>query len=154
MSGSYFGGWHGATHDHPVVRAQARPAGGKTGRAKASRAAAHVRRVRRSCRNGAVKCIKRTGQAASANEKSWPNLRALTRPAATVTVTGPLSGLSPLIGVGRKRDQRLETGAACRAQPNVTSVLVAPVLGPFGRNQLIIALNATHHVSLPTSMRR
>jgi hypothetical protein len=60
--------------------------------------------------------------------------------------------IPPLFAVGRKRDQRLETGAARRAQPNVTNVLVAQVLGPFGRNQLSVALNAMHHVSPPTSM--
>jgi hypothetical protein len=32
--------------------------------------------------------------------------------------------------------------------PNVTGVLVAPILGPHRRNQLSIALNATHHVNL------
>ena len=58
-----------------------------------------------------------------------------------------------LLSVGNQTSE-LKTGAACRAQPNVTSVPVAPVLGPFGRNQLSIAMNATHYVSLPTSKRR
>ena len=39
------------------------------------------------------------------------------------------------LGLGRKKDQRPETGAAFRAVPNVTGVPIAPVLGPFGRNQ-------------------
>ena len=47
-----------------------------------------------------------------------------------------------------------ETGAAFRAKPNMTGVLVGPILGPYGCNRLSIALNATHHVNLPTSMRR
>jgi hypothetical protein len=58
------------------------------------------------------------------------------------------------VGVGRKGDQRRKTGAAFPAVPNVTRVLVAPILGPYGRNQLSIALNATHHVNLTTSTRR
>src|SRR4029077_6362359 len=58
------------------------------------------------------------------------------------------------IGVGRKGDHRRKAGAAFRAEPNVTGVLAAPILGPYGRNQLSIALNTTHHVNLPSSMRR
>jgi hypothetical protein len=50
-------------------------------------------------------------------------------------------------GVGRKRDHRRKTGAAFRAKPNVTGVLVAPILGPYGRNQLSVAVNAMHHVN-------
>jgi hypothetical protein len=58
------------------------------------------------------------------------------------------------VGVGRKGNQGRKTGAAFRAMPNMTGVLLAPIFRPYGRNQLIIALNAMHHVNLPTSMRR
>jgi hypothetical protein len=57
------------------------------------------------------------------------------------------------VGVGRKGNQGRKTGAAFRAMPNMTGVLLAPIFRPYGRNQLIIALNAMHHVNLPTSMR-
>ena len=50
------------------------------------------------------------------------------------------------VGVGGKGDHRRKAGAAFRAEPNVTRVLVAPILGPDGRNQLSIAVNTTHHV--------
>ena len=53
--------------------------------------------------------------------------------------------------VGRKRDHRRKTGAAFWAEPNVTGVLVAPILGPYGRNQLSIAVNATHQHGDPHS---
>jgi hypothetical protein len=55
------------------------------------------------------------------------------------------------VGVGRKRDHRRKTGAAFWAEPNVTSVLVAPILGPYGRNQLSIAVNATNQHGDPHS---
>jgi hypothetical protein len=29
-------------------------------------------------------------------------------------------------------------------------VLVAPILGPYGRNQLSVTVNTTHHVNLST----
>ncbi len=54
----------------------------------------------------------------------------------------------------RKSDHRRESGAASRAEPNMTGVLVAPILGPYRRDQLSIALNATHHVNLLTNIRR
>ena len=47
--------------------------------------------------------------------------------------------------VGRKRDHGRKTGAAFRAKPNVTGMPVAPILGPYGRNQFSIAVNAMHH---------
>src|SRR5262249_28715894 len=53
--------------------------------------------------------------------------------------------------VGRKRDHRRKTGAAFWAEPNVTGVLVAPILGPYGRNQLSIAVNATRQHGDPHS---
>src|SRR5262249_35514245 len=53
--------------------------------------------------------------------------------------------------VGRKRDHRRKTGAAFWAEPNVTGVLIAPILGPYGRNQLSIAVNATHQHGDPHS---
>jgi hypothetical protein len=58
------------------------------------------------------------------------------------------------VGISRKGDQRRKTGAAFPAVPNVTRLLVAPILGSYGRNQLRIALNAMHHVNLTTSTRR
>jgi hypothetical protein len=44
----------------------------------------------------------------------------------------------------RKQDQRVETATAFPAVPNMTGALIAPVLGPFGGDQLITALNAFH----------
>jgi hypothetical protein len=41
------------------------------------------------------------------------------------------------VGVSRKGDQRRKTGAAFPAVPNVTDVLVGPILGPYGRNQCV-----------------
>jgi|SRR6516162_9784952 len=58
------------------------------------------------------------------------------------------------VGFVKKGDQGRKTGAAFRAVPNVTRVVVAPILRPYGRNQLSIALNATQHVTLPTNTRR
>ena len=59
-----------------------------------------------------------------------------------------------IVTVGRKRDQGRKTGAAFRAMPNVTGVLVAPILGPYGRNQLSIAVNATHQHGEPSQSPR
>src|SRR5215471_9785891 len=59
-----------------------------------------------------------------------------------------------LVGIVGKGDRGRKTGAAFRAMPNVTCVVVAPILGPHGRNQLSIALNATHHVNVLTNMDR
>jgi hypothetical protein len=56
----------------------------------------------------------------------------------------PCREIFHLIGVGRKQDERLETAAAFPAVPNMTGALIAPVLRPFGGNQLITALNAFH----------
>jgi hypothetical protein len=56
------------------------------------------------------------------------------------------------VGIVRKGDQGRKTGAAFRAMPNVTSVVVAPVLGSHRRNQVSTALNAMHHVNLLTKM--
>ena len=58
------------------------------------------------------------------------------------------------LGVVRKRDQGRKTGAAFWAMPNVTRVVVAPVLGPHRRNQVSTALNAMHDVNLLTNMNR
>ena len=58
------------------------------------------------------------------------------------------------VGFVKKGDQGRKAGAAFRAVPNVTRVVVAPILRPYGRNQLSIALNATQHVTLPTNTRR
>ncbi len=58
------------------------------------------------------------------------------------------------VGFVKEGDQGRKTGAAFRAVPNVTRVVVAPILRPYGRNQLSIALNATQHVTLPTNTRR
>src|SRR5262249_6301398 len=55
------------------------------------------------------------------------------------------------VGIVRKADQGRKTGAAFRAMPNVTRVVVAPILGPHRRNQVSTALNATHHVNLLTA---
>jgi hypothetical protein len=49
-----------------------------------------------------------------------------------------------LTGLGRKQDQRVETATAFPAVPNVTGALIAPVLRPFGGDQVITALNAFH----------
>src|SRR5215472_3648208 len=48
------------------------------------------------------------------------------------------------VGIVRKGDQGRETGVAFRAMPNVTRVVVAPILGTHRRNQASTALNATH----------
>src|SRR5262249_14826447 len=58
------------------------------------------------------------------------------------------------VGIVRKGDQGRKTGAAIRAMPNVTRVVVAPILGPHRRNQVSTALNAIHHVNLLTKMYR
>jgi hypothetical protein len=58
--------------------------------------------------------------------------------------TSLVSGGVHLLGVGRKQDERLETAAAFPAVPNMTGAPIAPVLGPFGGDQLITALNAFH----------
>ena len=58
------------------------------------------------------------------------------------------------IGIVRKGDQGRKTGAATRAMPNVTGVLVAPILGSHRRNQLGIAVNATHQHGDPHSPPR
>jgi hypothetical protein len=58
------------------------------------------------------------------------------------------------IGIVRKGDQRRKTGAATRAMPNVTGVLVAPILGSHRRNQLSIAVSATHQHRDPHSPPR
>src|SRR5215471_9929228 len=58
------------------------------------------------------------------------------------------------VGIVRKGDQRRKTGAAFRAVPNVTRVVVAPILGPHRRNQVSTALNAMHHVNLLTNVYR
>jgi hypothetical protein len=58
------------------------------------------------------------------------------------------------IGIVRKGDQGRKTGAATRAMPDVTGVLVAPILGSHRRNQLGIAVNATHQHGDPHSPPR
>jgi hypothetical protein len=58
------------------------------------------------------------------------------------------------LGIVRKGDQGRKTGAATRAMPNVTCVLVAPILGSHRRNQLGIAVNATHQHGDPHSPPR
>jgi hypothetical protein len=58
--------------------------------------------------------------------------------------TSLVSGGVHLLGVGRKQDERLETAAAFPTVPNMTGAPIAPVLGPFGGDQLITALNAFH----------
>jgi hypothetical protein len=58
------------------------------------------------------------------------------------------------IAIVRKGDQRRKTGAATRAMPDVTGVLVAPILGSHRRNQLGIAVNATHQHGDPHSPPR
>ena len=58
------------------------------------------------------------------------------------------------VGIVRKGDQRRKTGAAFRAVPNVTRVVVAPILGPHRRNQVSTALNAMHPVNLLTNVYR
>jgi hypothetical protein len=47
-------------------------------------------------------------------------------------------------GLGWKQDQRVETATALLAVPNMTGALIAPVLRPFGGDQLTTALNAFH----------
>src|SRR6516225_7602341 len=47
-----------------------------------------------------------------------------------------------------------EIGAAFWAEPNVTGVVAAPILGPYGRNQLSIAVNATHQHGDPSQSPR
>jgi hypothetical protein len=54
----------------------------------------------------------------------------------------PCREIFHLLGVGGKQDARLETAAALPAVPNMTGALIAPVLRPFGGDQLITALNA------------
>jgi hypothetical protein len=51
---------------------------------------------------------------------------------------------SAMGGVGRKYDQRPETGATFRAVPNMTDLSLIAILGPFGGNQLIVAMGAAH----------
>src|SRR5215471_20102896 len=63
-----------------------------------------------------------------------------------------IAALRLSVGIVGKGDRGRKTGA--RAMPNVTCVVVAPILGPHGRNQLSIALNATHHVKVLTNMDR
>ena len=46
------------------------------------------------------------------------------------------------LGVGRKRDERLKTAVASPTVPNMMDLPLIPILGPFGGNQLIAALNA------------
>src|SRR5262252_1053222 len=65
-----------------------------------------------------------------------------------------IAALRLSVGIVGKGDRGRKTGAAFRAMPNVTCVVVAPILGPHGRNQLTIALNATHHVNVLTNMDR
>jgi hypothetical protein len=65
------------------------------------------------------------------------------RPAATGNI-GLLSSYFSLTWSRRKQDQRVETATAFPAVPNMTGALIAPVLRPFGGDQLITALNAFH----------
>src|SRR6516162_5726669 len=58
------------------------------------------------------------------------------------------------VGIVRKGDQGRKTGAAFRAMPNVTRVVVAPILGPHRRNQVTAALNATNQHGDPHSPPR
>ena len=58
------------------------------------------------------------------------------------------------LGIVGKGDQGRKTGAALRAMPNVTGVLVAPILGSHRRNQLSIAVYATHQHGDPHSPPR
>jgi hypothetical protein len=44
----------------------------------------------------------------------------------------------------QETDQRVETATAFPAVPNMTGALIAPVLRPFGGDQLTTALNAFH----------
>jgi hypothetical protein len=62
----------------------------------------------------------------------------------------PCREIFHLLGVGRKQDERPETTAAFPAVPNMTAAPIAPVLGPFGGDQLITALNAFHPEAGPT----
>jgi hypothetical protein len=48
------------------------------------------------------------------------------------------------LGVGRKRDNRLEAKVTFAAVPKMADLPLIPILGPLGGNQLIVASNAFH----------
>ncbi len=52
----------------------------------------------------------------------------------------PFHDISYRFGVRRRND--LERAIASQAMPKMTYLPLIPILGPFGRNQLIVALSA------------